>query len=441
MVETPGTSGDTVTIAGRVFYNDRREYGLHSTRRDPDGRVGTPCGIDGVRADGGDCAVNHVGAYGMGVDVIERDGSVSVWTEDCRTEERLTSATVSGDGTFVAVFVPTEACGGDTWSEPAITLRVRLRHCGEDACFSVNERLDDAYALYHPDANDTAPLLVEAGTTYQLSDMSFRAAGTDAAEATDIAVAANYHASLVDTVVSIHEEAGVPFLAEAFGEVQYVYPSDDTQSATTLSAGEVVLVQREDWVEGGVVAHEYGHVLMLRAWGGDYGWDGVGLPWSVSEALEPRLAFKEGWGNYVARAVFIETHGCASADFDDNTATPTTGPSGEGSAWVTDVNKVLCDWYDTRDDDDPAMAGTGDRFEADDFLSVWSNLRGMYVSHDAYGGDPAAGLTLCDWVDYYLDVRQSSETVGGAGHDAYVAQIADLLYQNNVTCGLSSPSG
>jgi len=193
-----------------------------------------------------------------------------------------------------------------------------------------------------------------------------------------------------------------------------------------------------DFAMAYVVAHEYGHVLQLRAWDGDYGYDGVGVSWSASRPAEHRIAFKEGWANFLARVV-LDDMPCDAPAWDDNATKELPGDLGDGASWVTNVNKLLCDWYDTRNDDDPTLAGGGDHFAADSFYSMWQNLRNMYLSRDAYGGDYHDGLWICDWVAYYLDVRKSSAAVGQAAHDGYVASITDLIYNNNIACGLASP--
>jgi hypothetical protein len=56
----PTTTGpigaNTVTLHGRVFFNDRREHGLFSARKTRSGAKGTRCNPDGLRNDGTPCS-------------------------------------------------------------------------------------------------------------------------------------------------------------------------------------------------------------------------------------------------------------------------------------------------------------------------------------------------------------------------------------------------
>ena len=437
-----GSVNSTVTIHGKVFYNDRRKHGLFSARRTPANALGTRCDPDGFRDDGiTRCSENWLGAQYMVIDVIELDeGYFAPTAWDCVQEDKLASVAVNNDGTFTATFTPTDPCDSDAVDQPAIALRVRLRFCGE-WCFSVNDENGEPYALYYPGASANSPLLVEAGDEIELPAMNFNPAGTNPAIANDTAIAANYYASLVDTVLTLHRDNDIPFYKEGFDEVFVDYPSTQTGSATALSPTEIALVDKNDWVKGEVVAHEYGHVVMMRAWDGDYGWDGVGnggVSWNANTPTEQRIAFKEAWGNFISRAVFTETMAYDDPSFDDNETYALSGDLGQGSRVVRNINKLLSDWYDSRPDDDPSLAGAGDHFSAS-LYSMWYNLRRMYVDVNAYGGDFEAGLTICDYVDYYLDVRKSASAVGTTDHNNYVDSITDLIYNNNIACYRPSP--
>jgi hypothetical protein len=436
-------AGSTVTIRGRVFYNDRRNNGLFSTRREMDGDMGTRCGTSGVFPDGTSCSLHWLAGQYMVVDFFERDtGYFAPTAWDCMQSDKLASATVGYDGSFSATFTPTDDCDSDDWYSPRIAMQVRLRFDGEDYTFSMNH--DDGlssspYTLYYPGATHDAPLLVTAGNTYELGDMAFNPAGTSQSTANDTSIAANYYASVVDSVLTINRDAGIPFYNDEFGELKYIYPSTATDSATTETHSRIVLADMNSWIGGVVPAHEFGHALMLRTWDGDYGWPGTGLDWSIGEALEPRHAFKEGWANFVANAVMVETISCEEASFDDNSETGLPGPLFHGSEWVVNVNKLLCDWLDERVDDDVSIAGAGDHWGAGDLYSVWYNLRRMYLDDSLYGANYQDGLDVCDLVHYYLDVRKSAAAVGSALHDAYVEDITDLIYNNNIACFLPMP--
>lgn len=431
---------NTVTIEGRLFFNDRRADGLFSVRDTPSGSPGERCNPSGVRDDGSACSLNWLAARYAVIDVIERD---TVVAPGCATEDILATATVDVHGEFSATFTPTEGCLPELGSDAAIVLRARLRFCGSDYCFSVRTDAGDQYRLVHPGASPSNPLLVAPGDHVVMTDLRFNPAGNNPAVANDYSIAANYYASLVDTVLTLHRDNPIPFYKPEFGEVNVLYPSTQTGSATALSPTEIALIARTDWIKGGVVAHEYGHVMMQRAWDGGYGWDGVGnggVSWNVSTATEPRIAFKEGFANFIERAVFVETGAYDDPAFDDNATKPLPGPLGQGWKWVTNVNKLLSDWYDERFDNDLTLDGGGDHFTAT-LYSVWYNLRHMYVDAAAYGGDFLGGFTICDYIDYYLDVRKSAANVGAAEHDSYVASITDLIFNNNIACWRPTPPG
>jgi hypothetical protein len=196
------------------------------------------------------------------------------------------------------------------------------------------------------------------------------------------------------------------------------------------------------WVDGKTPAHEYGHIMMQRAWDGSYGFKGVGISAGDDEkAPSQQIAFKEAWAEFIARVVFQPTRGCDRPGFDDNANTKLNGPLGEGAQWRDNIIKALCDWYNARDDDDTNLAGPGDHFTAEDIYSMWSNLRRMYVDADKYGGkfkDP--GLWFCDYVQYYLDVRKSASVEGQSSHESYETKIRDLIYNNNIGCFMPAPS-
>jgi hypothetical protein len=429
------------TIRGAVFYNDRRSHGLWSTRRTTSGALGSMCNSSGRRADGSACSTNWLGAYYAVVDVIERDEGYGIFDVSCESEDIVKSVAINADGSFVATFDHDDPCHHDDLGL-AIVLKVRLRYCGS-WCFSVNTEGGTPYALFYPGATPGDPLLVDANDDVQMSNMFFNPAGTSTTVANDTSKAVNYYASLVDTIRTVHEGTGIPFYEDEFGEIEYIYPSNRTATATAKSPTEVVISPTLDagWPDGRTPAHEYGHILMQRAWDGDYGFDGVGISAGDSAPAPSRqIAFKEGWAEFIEMATFAATAGCQLASFDDNARTAPTGPLGEGAQWRINIKKALCDWYDARNDDDLALAGAGDHFAADDLYSMWFNLRNMYLRAGDYGGDYSGeGLWFCDWVDYYLDVRKSSAAVGAARHEDYVETITDLVYNNNIACYLPAP--
>ena len=450
----------TATIHGSVFYNDRRTDGLFASRRDKDGNPGKRCNGDGKRYDGTACSLNWLAGKYMVVDVIERDEGFLPTDFNCKQEDVLTSVAVAYDGSFTATIPTADPCNHDKLSNAAIVLRVRLRFCGSSYCFSINDTRNHPYAVVHPDASTSNPLTVKAGDDITMRTLNFSTA-SDPAQPNNYSIAANYYASIVDAILALHKDSTVPFYQEEFGEIQYLFPSTDSDTATTRSPATVAIStfqsQPDDlngkfaWVDGKTPAHEYGHVLMLRAWDGSYGFDGIGISANDTEkAPSQQIAFKEAWAEFIARAVFQPTRGCDDPDYDKNgsrtscspirqsldklradrreqvkvmeflqgpglehaqeqldridsqiaqqeaalaqcqttyTTTDLPGALGEGAQWRSNVTKALCDWYDSADDDDANTAGAGDHFAAEDLYSMWYNLRRMYVDADKYGGE------------------------------------------------------
>ncbi len=322
----------TATIRGSVFYNDRRTDGLFDARRDKSGNPGQRCSASGTRdGTGTPCSLNWLAGKYMVVDVIERDLYIPPRDapSGCKTEEVVASATVAYDGSFTATFGANDACVGDTLPNLAIELRVRLRYCNSSSyCFSVNRSAGNPYTISHPAASAANPLTVRPGNDITVAALNFNTAA-DASKPNNDSIAANYYASLVDTVLALHKDSTIPFYYDAFGEIEYVFPSTASITATTKSASLVVFSTFQsqpdgsgfEWVDGKTPAHEYGHVLMLRAWNGVYGFDGVGISASSDEiAPSQQIAFKEGWAEFIPRAVFPATRGCSRSSYDDNGA-------------------------------------------------------------------------------------------------------------------------
>jgi hypothetical protein len=441
--QVAGLAG-TATISGQVVYNDRRNHGLFAARRNLDKvTVGAKCGVDGLWPDGTSCATHWLAGQYMVVDIYERDKGFGPLDVNCKDSEKIGSATVAYDGTFSATFSTTDACMHDSYAAPAITLSTRLKFCGTDWCFSLNSNDNNPYELYYPGASYLSPLLVHSGDNVALGAMAFQLAGTASTDINDYSIAANLYASLVDTVLTVNRDAAVPFYKTEFGELQYIYPSTETSTATTKSASRVVDKVNTNWDDGLTPAHEYGHVTMLRAWDGDYGFVGVGISANDSEAaVSQQIAFKEAWAEFIAHSVFPLTNGCGLASFDLNANKPGTatwGALGFGTWWRLNVTKALCDWSDTTPDDDLALAGTGDTFTAD-LYSMWFNLRRMFLDVSLYGGDySGVGLYFCDYVSYYLNVRKSTAAVGSVEHNAKVSSISNVIYNNNIGCFLPAP--
>lgn len=380
------SGGSTATIRGFVFYNDQRTHGLFSQRRYPDGiTTGQQCVAAGkvpdcsatsqrlasLQADLADyqkvvdslqgnalikatpqlkelqsqvdaerfalarcqahCGLNWLGARYMVVDVIERDDGFLPTDTNCRREQVLTSATVGNDGSYVATFSTADPCNRDKLGGTAIALRVRLQFRNDNYAFSINSGKNKPYMLEHPGASTDKPLKVKPGDDITVSRLNFNT-GSDPLEPNNYSIAANYYASIVDTVITLHRDNPIPFFRQEFGELQYIFPSPTSGSATAWSPAEVAISNyksqpdgpsgRYAWITGDLPAHEYGHVLMQRAWGGAYGFDAIGITAGPDEKVSPQLAFKEGWAQFIPHVVFTDTLGCQRPDFDKNGMRP-----------------------------------------------------------------------------------------------------------------------
>ena len=190
---------------------------------------------------GAACSLNWLAAKYMVVDVIERDLPVSPKAATgCKTEEVLASATVAYDGTFSATFPTTDSCTNDLLAKSAIELRVRLRFCNSSYCFSINRSKDRPYTVSHPRASASKPRTVKAGDDITVATLNYSTA-VDPSQPNNDSIAANYYASIVDTVLALHKDSTIPFYKEEFGEIQYIFPSTQSSTATTRSASEVAV--------------------------------------------------------------------------------------------------------------------------------------------------------------------------------------------------------
>lgn len=440
-----------ITISGRLFYNDRRTQGNFEKRFRPDGMRGTQC-----RA-GLSCGPNWLGAKNMVVDAYEidrprrivdptdGDGPRPRPNSLCPPRERVATATVDARGFFQLTIDKADRCEIDRLANIAIQLQFRAAFCGNGRCYLIRPENGVAYAISHPRASQTSPKIVRAGQSVTMPDAFFNtAANPDVPNR--LSIAANYYAALVDTTDFVHLNNSVPFYQANYGGVTYVYPSTRSNSATAKSPTEVVISDFADntdpspttpgqtvpaWPAGRVVAHEYGHILMQRAWNGSYGPNLIGKSagdGARADAPSNQRAFKEAWAEFTAHAVFDGQYSCREVATDDNASAPAGtvfGPANDGTAYRFNVRKMLCDWYDNRADDDPNLAGAGDNFHATNFRSMWSNLRRMYADRARYGGQfTNPGLMACDWVNYYRVVRNPTSR----------QSIDDLIANNNITC-------
>jgi hypothetical protein len=386
------------------------------------------------------------------VEAFEIDDPIlSVARADCTPKKSLGRIAVGTAGNYTLRFPFDDACQGDPGGGMRIQLVMRTRNCGDAFCISMNKENGAPYELSHSQATLDQPKMIAAAGTINMGDSFFKT-NSDGDQPNLTSIAANYYASLVDTAYFVHVENEVPFYDE-FGEVRYIFPSSESGTATAKAPDLVVISQFQSgsgvsflpykWVGGRTPAHEYGHILMQRAWDGDYGFNGVGISAGDDEvAPSQQIAFKEGWAEFVAKAALQGGISCEDPEEDDNVFDPEDlfGPLGSGTSFRLNNWKALCDWYDSRIDDDPTLPGSGDNFAAADFYSMWYNLRRMYIDRAKYGGQYAEpGLFFCDWVNYYTEVRKSPDAVGQAEHDRLDAKVVNLIFNNGIQCFRPDP--
>ncbi|MBI4316861.1 MAG: hypothetical protein HY675_00105 [Chloroflexi bacterium] len=420
----------TITVKGKLFYNDVREYGRWDLRTDMSGHKGSASGSD---AEG---TQNYLGALDVVADVYEID---SAW---CGGDDLVASATVGYDGSFSATFSASDSCAFDT-TDVEIGVKFRLRFCdSETRCFSMRNEWGSTYELWWSGASSSNPIVMTKSGTRDLGSAVFQTSSKPADWDDDYSKAANHYASFVDATRAWHIDNDIPFRYDDYGELKGEFPTNET-STTTPNASKIRFADTKTYSSSEATFHEYGHVIHMRAWngttgdcgdcpGGDYGRDGDEGNWSNTTLEYPNTAFAEGFANFAVR---VSSGKITCAEYDTNRdVSPVEGS--DGKSYARNVIKVLCDWYDDKNDDDPRYAGDGDYFEASDLYSVWYNLENMWDSSSS--AERNAGLNICDYVDYYIWDRMAASKVG-SDHSWYEKTIISLIYQNNVDCGHSLP--
>lgn len=445
----PAAIGTVRTIAGDVYFDDFRKDGRFSLRKTKAGATATQVDYTGT-------GHNYVGGLDMEVRVYEIDPADDA-VHDCERVDLWGIGHVQADGHFAVVISDDDACLIED-DDPDIAVSISLSYCDDVRCFST--RVDDGepYLLYYPTASISSPQAV-SGTFLDLGTRYFEKNAYD-----DFAKAASLFAAEVDATRKLNVEAGIVNALD--DEIIIEFPDDVDSASTNGTTVHMPAPAAGEWIGGGGAIHEFGHAFHARSWGGgiaacstnttaEFMRDGH-KSWSLGSREWPNVAFNEGVANFIERAV-LEGYNksCTANGFDPNsdpgdpssignpiyTADPDEYPAedvacahpNDGKSYAGNVHKLMCDWFDAVGDDDSHLAGSGDHFTAS-LASTWQNIAEMYTetnNHDC--------LDVCSVVDYYLDVRKSVAAVGQASHDAYVADITDLVFQNGITCGLTAP--
>jgi len=434
----------TSTISGHLYYNDLRINGLFSSRTTPPSRFGhvkpgtqlvssssTP--TIGLR--------NYLGALDVTVKLFEIDHDLS--GSGCVKKDLIGEATVQPDGSFSFVNVHmTDPCSSES-GNPEIAIKFVLSFSNNKRNFSVHSaegvapKLWGMIPLYpffkwHPAASPGSPRELTSALT-SLDDAFLETSASPGDPDDTLAQASNVFASLVDSTRVWHEINNVPFGKD---EVITIYPS---QLSPAKNAGGKIHIPREtSWFNGRVLMHEYGHMIWDRTPnigdcgdacpGGQYMRD-ENPKWNNESREYPFTSFREGWANFSRRAV---ENSCD--EIDENTYPNQIVPiratdHTQGKAYAGNVTKFLCDWYDDQNDDDPSLTGPGDKFSEKSLLAMRENLSHMYLWSGV-----KTGLNVCDYMNYYLEVRMKP-SMSNKDFNILRDKVIALGNQNAIECG------
>ena len=370
--ELPKFEPSMATVRGSVFYNDRRIDGLFGDRRDLAGKPGVQCKKIAAKPDcssiskrladlrekreaqvafiadfkGGSVAVLEEQLENIDADIALAEGDLAECTEcgpnwlagkymvvdvidhKCG-KDVLASATVGYDGAFQATFPVIGACN-------AVELRARLKFCNASYCFSMNKTKGNPYVLAHPRRRRRTRSSSRAATTSgsrrccstrpgsgpaeqpvdrgQLLRVGRRRRPDPAQGEPDPVLPGRVRRAAVHLSV---DRASRPTEKLRRAPRPHARRPRSRSRPSRASRGAARAASRA--VDGKTPAHEYGHVMMQRAWGGSYGFDGaIGNSAGDDEKDTPQIAFKEAWAEFIARVVFAPTRGCHLAGFDAN---------------------------------------------------------------------------------------------------------------------------
>jgi len=386
-----------ILLEGRLFYNDLRSHGRFEYHLDREGRFGTKCSYHSD-----DCRQNYLSAIMVEAQLL-RDG------------KEVDTAVVEMDGRYS--FVLEEA--------QSISLRFRLRFCNEQVCFSVRDDNGNIYSVLHPSASIDNPLSVVAMRGYLFPDVVFQPRTVNDGQANNHAHAINHYMGLGEVIYDWNILGETSFEQENFGELVVTMPAVIDTVGQTRSFDDVQIPENTStWIKGQKIGHEYGHVLQLRSWDGEYWFDGPKHPsWSAKTEQRNEIAFKEGWANFIPKTVY-PTLGCeGSFDNNDSSSGALVGEERTGHLYPRNVTKFLCDIYDVRNEADPDNEEQGDRLSIADVKVIYSYLED--VLNQATAEQRKVGLGLCDFIFIMLqDLPEQSE------------EILSTARHNRIHCGL-----
>ena len=313
-----------VTLSGKVFYNDLREWGRFADRnyRLSSAMQGGPgesdSWFDGIDVAGYD-KKNYLGMLGAKISIFEVDPIPTVGS--CTPLEFQGFTNVLADGSWTWTGSVCDACNldedGALDNGVSIAAKIVLEYCpeAETRCFSVDDPKNNGAANHHTDpswttasdistwsrwyrgAENVTPLLVRKRTTLWLGVDQFQEnPGFIAGDPLDLEEqAASVFASMYDVTNRVHEAAfgGIDFDFAKNGQVKAYFPSirNGTHShQQNLGSGVSPFLcvsapqdranylhrKPDKWIDGSEALHEYGHLVHYWAWSGFGKW------WSYS---------------------------------------------------------------------------------------------------------------------------------------------------------------
>lgn len=429
-------SPEDIELRGRLFYNDLRNHGRFALRQSPEGDVGAE--QEDARVDW----ANLLGALDVVVDIYEIDGETS---GDCQRAEHLGSSSVGPGGDFQIIVAGQDPCGDDPTGGSALAVAFRLKSCHDWHCYATVDDDIVVYRLWAADATLTAPLTLSPGT-HTLGDYLF-AADVDAEDLYrgDHDQAASVFASAVDITRWAHREGGIDAEPRTFPMLKIRFPSTGAPNARASGSSLIHILKPSRHFQNNGLFHEYGHTIGFRAFrggsgscstcdGGQYERNG-NSSWSPTELEYPYAAFKEGWANFISKAI----GGGCTGRFDDNAQTEVLGrtdsgrdapPPQNGDGVPRNVTRFLCDWLDDEPDDDPAIPGEGDVLHAAGLSELYDLLRDMWTRI----GDRDA-LDVCSVIHWYIDPT-ATPPADDAARETRLDQMRATAFQNGLQCGL-----
>jgi hypothetical protein len=463
------TTVTDVTVSGRVFFDDWRDYGRFGLRKDKNGNPGVQHTMDGTSND-----ANYLGLRDARISVYEVDANFGSGV-DCAATTLLATTVVNDDGSF-AIKLPTivDPCASDDDAPDTVSLAVKvsLEYCDDLRCFEVVPAdSTSAWSLWLNGATNFGPAAAASNGKVALADAYFR--DTTTLHSTDDirAEAAIAFAGLVDVTRKFHVQNTWPGHVADYGEVVLEFP---TNVATGVTSGTSSIKMKKDQNKNGWTAmHEFGHIIDNRitdfsanGWspndrqpcGTDLSKDPSSTGYVLDTATEcdswgrtgeeeyKAKAYKEGFADFVvhvtleglgsAEAPDALRLGCDNANYDDNTATfvdkvtsdefgqryifgCSDGTCVDGAAYPTNVTRALCDWYDDRNDDDQQHTGAGDTV-THSLQAIHDNL---FNTYNAIGASQlqVSGITICDMVAQHLTTNSDRtahlDTIRNNGFD------------------------